>query len=561
MRDAAPRRRFAFLLDAWRLAWPYFMGTDRLRGRLLLAAVVALNLVGVAISVWFNAWNNDFYNALQNLDEGEFWRQLGIFCVIAVSAIVAGVYEYYLTQVLEIRWRTWLTDQLLDRWLANRTYWQLSLDLGQPDNPDQRVAEDCRLYVNLTLLLSIGIMNAVVSFLSFVAILWAISGPLTLLGITIPGYMVWAAVLYAFLGTLVAHLIGRPLIRLNFEQQRREADFRFSLVRFRENVEAIALLAGEAVERRLLDGRFKTLIANFLAIANKRKQLVGYSVTYRQLAIIFPFVVAAPRFFAKEIQLGGLMQIANAFGEVQRALSYLINVYPEIAQWRSVVERLAGFQARMAAAEAVRQEVAVDGAVLEVRGATLVLPDGRTLVQDFDLWVEPGEAVLLTGPSGTGKTTFFRALSGLWPVARGRIRLPAASVMFLPQKPYLPTGTLAQVLSYPDAPPAERARLVALLHMIGLGHLEAQLEREDNWSLKLSLGEQQRIGFARALLKRPKWLFLDEATSALDEAAERSLHELVKQELAGVTLVSIGHRSSLAAMHDRQVAIAEPSAG
>jgi vitamin B12/bleomycin/antimicrobial peptide transport system ATP-binding/permease protein len=552
---AAPRRRFAFLADAWHLAWPYFMGEDRARGRLLLGAVLVLDLSIVAVDVRLNFWRNDFYNSIQKYDQSEFWWQLGIFCILAAIFIACAVYQLYLTQMLQIRWRRWLTDTFMARWLARRTYWQLSIGSETPDNPDQRIAEDLRMYVEQTLRLSIGLLNAVVKLASFLFILWTLSGALTVFGITIPGYMLWLALIYAVIGTALTHILGRPLIALNFEKQRREADFRFSLVRFRENMEGIALLKGEAAEEGNLRRRFHALMENFYAVMVRTKKVTWLTASYGQAAVVFPYIMAAPRYFAKEIELGGLMQVASAFNEVQGALSYIVDRYTEIAEWRAVIERLTGFEARMAAVEARELHVPTEGEALAIADATVMLPTGRTLFTDFDLAVKPGEAVLLTGPSGSGKSTLFRVLGGLWPLAGGSVRLPDAAAMFLPQKPYLPVATLAQALSYPDPQLADRARLVEVLRQVKLGDLEPMLDIEDNWALKLSVGEQQRIALARALLKRPRWLFLDEASSALDEATEREMHGLLKREIPDLTLVSIGHRSSLEAVHDRKVAL------
>jgi len=556
-----------FLREAWDLAWPYFRSEDKWAALGLLAAVVALTLVQVALNVRFNTWNNDFYNALQQYDWPEFWRQFAIFGVIAAALIAVGVYSFYLRQILHIRWRRWLTDRFLHGWLDNQAYYRMQLHQATTDNPDQRIADDLNQFATTTLALSLGLLNAVVTLVSFLSILWSLSGALTIpLGswgaFSIPGYMVFAAIVYAVAGTFLTRWIGNPLVGLTFDQQRYEADFRFSLVRLRENAENVAFYGGEAREFDAFRLRFSRVIANWWGIILRRKKLTWFTMGYQQLAIVFPFLVAAPRYFDKVIQLGGLMQIASAFGQVQDSLSFIVNSYTEIAEYQAVVERLAGFRSRfdeIAAENAAARPIAVEraGSGLAIGTLDLDLPDGRPLHQDLAMAASPGHPLLITGPSGSGKSTLLRAVAGLWPFGRGQIRMTDGRALFLPQRPYLPLGSLADALTYPRAgEELARDRLVEALHAVGLPQLVERLEEEGNWAQRLSIGEQQRLAFARVLLVRPEIVFLDEATSALDEAAEMAMYRLVREAAWHPTIVSVGHHATLKRFHEVVVDLA-----
>ena len=546
---------------AWRLALPFWMGDEKWSARGLLAAVVALNLASVWLNVRLNAWNNDFYNALQNYDWPKFWWQFAIFGMIAVSLIVVAVYQLYLRQILHIRWRRWMTDRFLKDWLADRAYYRMQLDQSATDNPDQRIADDLDRFTSISLTLSIGLMNAVVTLLSFLFILWTLSGSLHIplgddSGIDIPGYMVFAAILYAVGGTWLTQKIGSPLIGLLYNQQRYEADFRFSLVRLREHAESVAFYGGESRELGVFQGRFGRVVLNWWDIIRRRKKLTWFTTGYQQVAVVFPFIVAAPRYFSKEIQLGGLMQISSAFGQVQDSLSFIVTSYTEIAEFQSVVQRLEGFHAKVEEIAADRRaphpiDIQRAGAGVEVDGLDLHLPDGRALRQEIALAAVPGKPVLVTGPSGSGKSTLLRAIAGLWPFGRGRIRVGDGHVLFLPQRPYLPLGTLADAIAYPELDhQPRRAELESALHAVGLAYLIDQLDEEGNWAQRLSGGEQQRLGFARVLLVRPDVVFLDEATSALDEAAEAALYRLLREAEWGPTVVSVGHHGTLKRFHE-----------
>ena len=560
-----------FLRDLWALTRPYWQSEERWTARGLLAAVVGLNLGIVYINVQLNYWQNNFYNSLQDKDIDAFYELLLQFSLLAAAFIVTAVYQLYLNQMLQIRWRRWLTDRYLEAWTADRNYYRMQLTDPGTDNPDQRIAEDLALFVDKTLNLTLGLLSAVVTLGSFVTILWTLSGTLQFAvggtDVTIQGYMVWIALLYAVAGTWLAHVIGRPLAGLNFNQQKFEANFRFSLVRFRENAEGIAIYGGEADEMRGLRGRFRDVVDNWWAIMHRQKKLMWFQSGYGQVAIIFPYVVAAPRYFSGAIQLGGLMQTASAFGQVQDALSWFVSAYVQLAQWKATVDRLTSFRAATGRAAATQREGA--GIAVEQAGETLAaehvelrLPDGKPLLAPFHAAVRPGDSVLVTGPSGSGKSTLFRAIAGIWPFGGGRLRKPAAGMLFLPQKPYLTIGTLREQLSYPAAPDTFGDEAYsAALEDVALARFAGRLDEQQHWAQVMSPGEQQRVAFARALLHRPQWLFLDEATASLDEESEERLYRLLKKRLPGTAVVSIGHRPTLAQFHDRRWRIERGDAG
>ncbi len=562
----------AALREAWRLAAPYWRGEDRVRAWLLLAAVVALNLSLVAMSVLLSYWNREFFNALQARDEAAFWALLltwregeaGVmpgFVGIAILYILIAVYQLYLRQALQIRWRSWVTERQLSAWLAGRAYYRIALAQAGTDNPDQRIAEDIRLFVDDTLTLGLGLMRSVVSLFSFIFVLWALSGPLEVLGISIPGYMVWVALLYALVGTWVAHLIGRRLTGLNFAQQKAEADFRFSLMRLRENAEGVALHGGEAEEKASLSARFQALMKNWWAIMIATKQLTFFTSGYTQAALVFPIIVASPGYFAGRTQLGELTQTAGAFGEVQGALSWFVDNYARLTEWRATVERLTGFTTALdVAARAADSGVQVGrhpGEGLDLQAVTLALPDGRVLLNPTTEHLAPGTRLLISGASGSGKSTLFRAMAGIWPYGAGRVSLPqGARVLFLPQRPYLPLGTLRHALCYPaSSADFTEETILAALRSVGLEALAPRLDEEQAWAQRLSGGEQQRVAVARALLIRPDWLFLDEATASLDPDSETRLYTALERELPGTSWVSIAHRESVARFHNARLVL------
>ncbi|RZJ24764.1 MAG: ABC transporter ATP-binding protein/permease [Haliea sp.] len=563
-----------FCRKAWALTRPYFQSEDKWRARGLLLAIVLLNLAAVYMLVLLNDWNRVFYDAIQEKNQPVFWTQLGRFTYLAFAFIIIAVYRFYLTQLLEIRWRAWMTAHYLERWLSNHAFYKMELarytrsgpEMATPDNPDQRIQEDLNLFPAYTVSLSMGLLNALVTLFSFVGILWALSGPFdfTLGGrnFHIPGFMVWMAVLYCTVGSVIAHFIGRPQIRLNYLQQRYEADFRHHMVRVREYSESIALDKGEAVERVQLDTRFSAILQNYLTLTKKQKNLTWFTNFFGQAAIVFPFIVAAPRFFSGAIQLGQLMQISSAFGRVQDSLSWFVDNYASLAAWRATTDRLTGFEESFQALALAQQaQAATDfiapsdtAAALDVRGLTLALPTGKVLLDGVSLHAQAGDHILIKGPSGSGKSTLFRAFAGIWPFSRGRTAMPA-NAMFIPQRPYFPDGRLRDALAYPQ--PADSYSDEDLRQALDdalLPQLRERLDEQDAWSQKLSGGEQQRLAIARVLLKKPAWLFADEATSALDEEAEKVLYErLVAQvEKENGAIVSIAHRPSIAPFHNKR---------
>ena len=559
------------LRDAWVMTYPYWLSEERWAARGLLLAVIALNLGTVYINVLLNKWNNTFYDALQDKNYAVFLHQLIRFSWLACLFIVFTVYQFYLNQMLQIRWRRWLTERYLHGWLTDAAYYRMQFAASEADNPDQRIADDVPQFIASTLTLGIGGMSAVVTLISFVTILWGLSGTLTIpsSSMKLPGYLVWAALLYALVGTWLTDWIGRPLVRLNFDQQRYEADFRFNLVRFRENAEGVALYHGEADELRTFRKRFSHIIGNWWSIMRQQKRLTWLTAGYGQAAIIFPIVVVAPRYFRGQILLGGLMQTASAFSQVQDSLSFIVSSYTDIAAWRAVVERLAGFKSALkvahiqAATKGGIHLVDGNGGGLIVDRVELDLPNGQPLIADVNFSLARGESALVSGPSGVGKSTLLRAIAGIWPFGRGEIRMPSnPRVLFLPQKPYLPIGTLREAVSYPmQASGVDDASLREALDAVGLKDLAGKLDEMSHWTLQLSPGEQQRIAFARALVQKPDWLFLDEATSAVDEPTEARLYRLLRDRLPWTTLFSIGHRATLRSFHDRQLFVQPDSNG
>jgi putative ATP-binding cassette transporter len=560
-------RRRSYLVRLWALVKPYWFSEDRWAGRALLLLVIGLNVATVYVTVLIAEWNRMFFDALQAHDYPEFLRLIMRFAVLAGIYIVSAVYALYFNQMLQIRWRRWLTEVYYRDWLADRSYYVLQLEKSEAENPEQRIQDDIGTTTTMTLTLGTGLLNALLTLVSFLAMLWTLSGTLTFhvlgLGIGVPGYMLWVALIYAAFGSTLTHYIGRALIGINFDLEKHNAEFRFRMIRIREYAESVAFYGGEADEEEQLKRSFGGIWRAWWRLMNTQMRLTFFTAGYSETAVIFPILVAAPRYFTGAIQLGGLTQTAFAFGRVQSSLSWFVTVYPDIAQWSASVNRLMGFgealveAKRLPASRAGIQVRRTPGSDLSVEDLNLRLPDARTLLGHVSLRIQAGDRVVVSGPSGSGKSTLFRALSGIWPYGGGTVAIPDGKrVLFLPQKPYLPIATLREVLSYPEAPAAHTdASLRQALIDARLPHLIDRLDEEANWSLALSGGEQQRIGFARVLLYKPDWLFMDEATSALDEHTEQALYGLVRERLPDVTLISVAHRVGVAKFHHRRLTI------
>jgi vitamin B12/bleomycin/antimicrobial peptide transport system ATP-binding/permease protein len=572
----------------WALSLPYFQSDQKWPARGMLALIIALNLGTVYMSVLINEWNSVFYDALQAKNQPVFWEQLWRFTYLAFTFVILAVYKFYITQLLQLRWRSWMTERTLTRWMAHKTFYTMELmrfssagstdNSVAPDNPDQRIQEDINLFTNYTVSLSMGLLNSVVTLLSFIGVLWGLSG-LTSFSVggstyEIAGFMVWIAIIYSVGGSIAAHYIGKPQIQLNFLQQKFEANFRHYLVRVRENSEAIALDKGEKVEHKALNASFGTVLANFFQLLTAQKRLVWFASGYGQAAIIFPFLVAAPRYFSGAIQFGQLMQISSAFGYVQGALSWLVDNYPSLAAWKATTDRLTSFESsllsathlnyqsnmpivQVSTAQAAMINVAI-GDQLQLDNLGLSLPNGNKLADQVSLQAQLGDTIVVQGPSGSGKSTLLRSIAGIWPFATGKITRPEgfdAQSMFIPQRPYFPNATLRIALAYPDdAADYTDAALYQALDDAMLPQLKTRLNDEDAWGQKLSGGEQQRLALARVFLKKPRWVFADEATSALDPAAEQTLYERLRAQVRAVggALVSIAHRPAVASFHTQQ---------
>jgi len=550
-----------FLTAFWALAKPYWVSEKRAKGLVLLATVVGLSLGIVWLEVQFNTWNKNFFNALEQKNQSEFFRQLWVFTIIAFVWIVARVYQIYLQQMLQIEWRTWLNEHFLGDWLKDRAYYRLQLLDRGVDNPDQRIAEDLRLFVDTTLDLSLGLLSSLVMLVSFTVILWELSGDFTIGGVSIPGFMFWVALVYTGIGSWLTYKIGRPLVKLNFNQQRFEADYRYALVRLRENSEGVALYKGEELELGNFRDRFRHVVDNWWGIMRTRKQLNWFVSFFFQFSVPFPYLVAAPRYFAGAVGMGYIFQVGNSFTNVRSSLWWFIDAYTQLAAWKATIDRLTSFtdsleHVKVEARDLGGERPEAPGETIAIEALQLALPQGKPLLASTSIQFRPGEDVLVTGPSGAGKSTFFRALAGIWPYWKGRVRLPqGARLLFLPQKPYLPIGSLKRAVTYPgDAAGLSDAEIADVLRAVGLAQLANDLERVENWAQVLSGGEQQRLAFARALLNKPDWLFLDEATASLPEDAQEALYRLLKERLPQTTLVSIGHRASLRGYHERQYA-------
>ena len=548
-----------FCRNLWTLLIPYWKSEERWVSGALIGGVLGLSIGGIYLSVLMNDWQRLFYNSFQNVDYAEFIHQLIRYFFLSVISMLVNTYRSYFRQIVEIRWRRWLSKRYSDSWLKEQAYYRMRFAAVAADNPDQRIAEDLKKFPIQTISIIFGFIQAMGSLGAFAAILWDLSSIYKFGEVQIPGFILWVVLLYSIAGTWLTHLIGKPLIRFDREQQQYEADYRFALVRLRENAEEIAASQGEEQEIQNLNGRFAKIATNWFNIIRRGKLLSYFDFGYGKVTDIVPYLVIAPLFFTGAIQLGEMMQTKNAFGRVAGSFSWFVYRYETLAEWKATVDRLIGFEQALSEVAATlpagltRQEVTGDGIHLEQ--FSLYQPDNTEILQDITLHFPPRSRTLISGPSGCGKTTFFRAINGLWPYCSGTMKLPASTrMMYLPQRAYLPIGALRQAVTYPEPVEIYSNELVGqTLADCGLSRLRSRLDEECQWDQELSPGEQQRLAFVRALLLKPQWIFLDEATSALDELSEARLYQLLTERLPDTAIISIAHKSSLMQFHDQRL--------
>jgi putative ATP-binding cassette transporter len=538
----------------WQLAGPYFSPRRGWRPLGAVAAILLLAIAAVRLNVVLSYWNNGFYDSIQALNQASFWFFMRLFCLLATLHVARSLISTFANQAFDIHWRTWLNERLVDDWLAEGSYYREQFLAVAHDNPDQRIQVDVGTFVTSSRTLALGTVDAVVSLVEFSVILWAMSAPLPIAGLVLPRAMVFLVYAYVLVASVIAFRLGRPLIRLSFASEKLAADFRYALMRLREYAENIAFYGGEGIEKQGLMQRFAAFIRNLWAIVFRTLKFDGFNLAVSQVAVVFPFILQAKRFFSGAIKLGDVMQTAQAFGQVHDAMSFFRQSYDTFAEYRAVLDRLTGFVATNEQARALaRVSVGDSPRSLQVGGLRVNRPDGHVLIDGLTLQLAPGQALLVQGPSGAGKTTLLRALAGLWPFAQGAVHRPqGAQALFLPQRSYLPQGSLRTALAYPGTEAAD-IPVKDALKRVQLGHLLGRLDESADWSRILSLGEQQRLAFARVLLNRPRIVFLDEATSAMDEGLEDAMYRLLRSALPDAVVVSVGHRSTLHALHTHRL--------
>lgn len=556
------------LASSWALTRPFWVSEERWSARGFLAAVVALDMMRVYLITRINFWQKDFYDALVARDADIVWPLLLHLFILICSIVATDTVRTYLAQVLEMRWRSWITSEFVRRWIRDNTYFRIEQQnhSASADNPDQRIADDLRIMASSVLDLSLGLLKNLVNLVSFSIIVWGLSGTLSVAlaghAIDIPGYMLWAALIYALAGSLLIEKIGSPIVDVDYQQQQCEANFRYLMVRLRENAEQVAFYKGGSVEENRLTASFATVRQNWDRVVDYTKRVTLLKSCYIEAGALVPYLITVPRYFAGLLTVGALMQLNQSFMQVRTSFSWFIFQYKDLALLRSAYRRLAEFD-KLLQAEPVRG-IAIGrsgDACMHAQKLRLHLPSGEALCSISELCIAPGQRWLVRGPSGVGKSTLLRALAGLWPYGGGRIDLPPGKSMFVPQMNYLPIGSLRACLCYPSEEwEFSEDACIEALRAVRLDGFEDRLGQENDWSGQLSPGEQQRLSFARILLQKPAILFLDEATSSLDLENESHLYKLVIDRLPAVTLVSVAHRPGLIAFHEHVLDVCEGKA-
>ena len=539
----------------WMFAGGYLSPKRSIKPLLFFVLIVTLTLFSVRLSLVHSTWYNNMYTSLQEFNQAVFWEQIILFCFIAGFSVTAALISYYLNQRFSINWIEWLNTELLEKWMDKRAYYKSQYMSNNLDNPDQRIQQDIQSYVKTTLSLSTGVIDAVTSMISYTILLWGLAGPMTLLGVEIPRAMVYLVFAYVIFTTLIAFWLGKPLIRLNFANEKLNANYRYSLIRVKEYAESIAFYAGEKVEKNLLYKQFRAVIQNMWDIVFRALKFSGFNLVVSQISVVFPLLIQVGRYFEKQIKLGDLMQTLQVFGKLHSNLSFFRNTYDSFAEYKATLDRLTGFHYSVESAQKQSKTNITDHPTDVIfQHLSVKSPMGKTLIKDLNLTLTQGNSLLIQGQSGVGKTTLLRTVAGLWSYAQGEIFCPQHNILFLSQRPYLPQGNLLTALYYPDSTEnVDLAKIKQVLEQVQLAHLQDRLEQEQDWTRILSLGEQQRLAFARLLLHKPKVAFLDEASASLDEGMEHAMYRLIRDKLPNTTIISVGHRSTLIPLHQQQL--------